>query len=379
LQTLEVGLGGPRAYPVWIGQGLLGDPGLWRQALGSGPAVVVSNEVVAPLYLETVREALGAGQTDLAVETLVLPDGEQHKNEETWRAVIDFLAERGVRRDASLVALGGGVIGDLAGFAAASWMRGIRFVQAPTTLLAQVDASVGGKTAINIPQGKNLVGAFHQPAAVLIDVSTLTTLPEREYRAGLAEVVKYGAIRDLDFITDLEAETQALRDRDLALLEAVVARSVAHKAAVVAADELEQGVRATLNFGHTFGHALETETGYERYLHGEAVAIGMVAAARLSTARGLLEAGFAERLAGLLHALGLPIAFPADIAGERLLAHMRLDKKNRAGQQRLVLLERPGHAIVDAASREDQILAAIEASRGDPHREPETEFAREPT
>jgi 3-dehydroquinate synthase len=356
---LEVPLVGGRSYPVWVGAGLLGRRDLWDRALGDAPVVLISNDVVAPLYLETVLGALG----DRTIKTLVLPDGERHKNQDSWARVIDFLAGAGIRRDACLLALGGGVIGDLVGFAAATWMRGVRFVQAPTTLLAQVDASVGGKTAINIPQGKNLVGAFHQPTAVLADVSTLATLPDREYRAGLAEVVKYGAIRDLSFIGDLERQAEALGRRDPARLEDIVARSVAHKAEVVAADELEQGVRATLNFGHSFGHALETETAYDRFLHGEAVAIGMVAAARLSEARGLLAEGFADRLADLLEALGLPIAFPRDIAGERLLAHMGLDKKNRAGERRLILLDGPGHAIVDSASRDEDVLAAIEATR----------------
>ena len=359
MRRIEVPLGGGRAYPVWVGRGLLGDPQRWDEALADGAVAVVSNEVVAPLYLETVLDALG----DRTVTTLVLADGERHKTLGTWQRILDHLAESGCRRDTTVVALGGGVVGDMAGFAAASWMRGVRCVQAPTTLLAQVDASVGGKTGVNHPSGKNLVGAFHQPATVLADVSTLETLPAREYRAGLAEVVKYGAIRDAAFLETLETSVEALARRDEALLEAVVERSVRNKAEVVAADERERGERALLNFGHSFAHALETATGYERYLHGEAVAIGMVVAARLSEARGLCDPGIADRLERLLSALGLPVRMPGDIASAEMLERMSLDKKAVASGLRLVLLEAPGRALVVGGSAGEDIRAAIDACR----------------
>lgn len=356
MRTINIPLG-ERSYPVLIGDGLLADSRLWAQHLPRAPVFLVTNEVVAPLYLDVVLGAI----SERVVKQLVLPDGEAEKNHRNWQRVHEFLAIHQAGRDSCVLALGGGVIGDLAGFAAATWMRGIRFVQAPTTLLAQVDASVGGKTAINIPQGKNLVGAFHQPAAVLADITSLATLPEREYCAGLAEVVKYGAIRDLAFITYLEKHADALVQRDSQCLGEVVARSVEHKAEVVAADEREQGQRALLNFGHSFGHALETHTAYQHYLHGEAVAIGMVMAARLSESRGLLSSGFADRLADVLQALGLAVTIPGGIRACDLLEHMRLDKKNLSGRQRLVLLNGPGRACVDEQSNDEQIMAAIES------------------
>jgi 3-dehydroquinate synthase len=356
VRTINIPLG-ERSYPVLIGDGLLANAALWAQHLPKAPVFVVTNDVVAPLYLDTVLSALG----DHQVACLTLPDGEAQKNHQNWQQIHEFLASHQAGRDSCVVALGGGVIGDLAGFAAATWMRGIRLVQAPTTLLAQVDASVGGKTAINIPQGKNLVGAFHQPGAVLADIATLATLPAREYAAGLAEVVKYGAIRDLGFIDYLEYNADALAQRSSACLAEVVARSVAHKAEVVVADEREQGQRALLNFGHSFGHALETHTAYQHYLHGEAVAIGMVMAARLSESRGLLTAGFAQRLADLLQALGLAVTIPGGIHASDLLGHMRLDKKNLSGRQRLVLLDGPGRACLDEHSSDRDILAAIES------------------
>ncbi len=361
MRTIEIPLG-ERAYPVVVGEGLLADPATWAPHLGKAPVVVVTNDTVADLYLQPVLDALAGHDVD----TFVMPDGETEKNWDNWRALIGQLADRHAPRDTTLVALGGGVVGDLCGFAAATWMRGIRFIQVPTTLLAQVDASVGGKTAINIPQGKNLVGAFHQPAAVLADTATLRTLPPREYRAGLAEVLKYGAICDAGFIDWFEANIDALRAMDASALAEIVERSVRYKAAVVAEDEQEQGVRAILNFGHTFGHALETHTGYTRFLHGEAIAIGMVVAATLSEARGLLQPGLAQRLADIQSALGLAVSIPADIEPADLLEHMRLDKKNLAGRRRLVLLSAPGNAIIDEDSRDDEILAALTACRDHP-------------
>lgn len=362
MHSIDIPLG-DRSYPVHIGSGTLSNTGVWQQHLPRQGVFVITNDTVGALYLDQVSAAL----KDISFQVLELPDGEQYKNYDTWQQIHEFLATHQAGRDCCLVALGGGVIGDLVGFAAATWMRGVRFVQAPTTLLAQVDASVGGKTAINIPQGKNLVGAFHQPSAVLADTASLMTLPDREYQAGLAEVVKYGAICDLGFIKFLEDNIQQLRTRDTACLDNVVARSVAYKAEVVAADEREQGRRAVLNFGHSFGHALESQTRYQTYLHGEAVAIGMVMAARLSERRGLMQAPFSEQLAQLLQALGLPVTIPAEINSEDLLARMQLDKKNVAGKRRLILLRRPGQAIIDHHSEDQDILAAIEGSQRTDH------------
>lgn len=329
------------ATPHWIGAGLAADAALWRRIL-TGRVLIVTDANVAALHLDRVVAAM----TEFAPETLVLEPGEPAKTASAWLAIVERLAEIGAQRDATVVALGGGVVGDLAGFAAASYMRGIRVVQAPTTLLAQVDAAIGGKTGFNLAAGKNLVGAFHQPAAVVIDVELLATLDAREYRAGLAEVVKYGCIRSSAMLNRLGSRVDALNARQPGTLADIVAESVRHKVEVVEADEREAGQRALLNFGHTFGHALETATGYRRFLHGEAVAIGMCLAARFSAALGLLPTDAAERLERLLEALGLPTAAPDDIAAGRLIELMQLDKKNRAGRLRLVLLEAEGRAVV---------------------------------
>jgi 3-dehydroquinate synthase len=354
MNTIKVELAA-NAYPVYLGQGLLGDASLWRRHLGPGKVLVVSNETVAPLYLQTLLSALSGHQVDVHV----IPDGERHKTVDTWYGIIDKLVAMQARRDASLVALGGGVVGDLTGFAAASYMRGIRFLQAPTTLLAQVDASVGGKTGINHSRGKNLIGAFHQPAGVVVDTATLATLPDREFNAGLAEVVKYGAIRDATFYAWLERETEAIIARDPDALEYVIKHSVLNKAEIVAQDEKEAGMRALLNFGHSFGHALEAETAYERFLHGEAVAIGMVVAAGLSESRGLCASGTAQRIAHLLQKFNLPVRIPADISIEGLAKFLQLDKKAVAGGLRLVLIENIGAARVDDGSGESHIMNAM--------------------
>lgn len=340
--TVNVALGA-RAYPIWIGTGLLGDAELWRPAIRGRHVLVVTNTTIAPLYLDRVR----AGLEGLKHSTLTLPDGETHKTLASSAEVFDALAGLGATRDATILALGGGVIGDLAGFAAACWMRGIDFVQMPTTLLAMVDSSVGGKTGVNLPLGKNLVGAFHQPRAVVADTDTLATLPDREYRAGLAEVVKYGAIGDPAFFNWLEHNVAALSARDGAALVEAIAVSCRHKAGVVARDEHEHGERALLNFGHTFGHALETASGYGNLLHGEAVAIGMVLAARLSTDLGRAPRADAERLTRLLAALGLPVMLPASDPA-RLLDLMRLDKKNLGDSLRLILWRGIGLAEIVA-------------------------------
>ena len=363
--TIDIPLGG-RAYPVLVGHGLLRRPEAWVGRLPDAPRVVITNDRVGPLYLDPLRKALGA--TDVHVFTV--PDGESEKSFDNYRRAIDFLAERGVRRDGVLVALGGGVVGDLCGFIAATWMRGVPFVQVPTTLLAQVDASVGGKTAINIPAGKNLVGAFHQPSLVVADLATLDTLPDREYRAGLAEVVKIAALRDPELLGRIETAADRILARDPERLAELVAASVRHKAAVVVEDEREAGVRALLNLGHTFGHAIEARTGYTRYLHGEAVAVGMVMAARLSERRGLCAAGLADRLAAILRGLALPVTIPPDIEAGDLLALMQLDKKNTSQAQRFILLRDAGDAFIDADSAPADIVAAIEACRRERNQEP---------
>lgn len=358
MQTVTVELG-PRSYPVHIGEGLLRHGDVLSSAVGDGSILVVTNDIVGPLYLASVLEQLPADRT----RTYQLPDGEIHKTVKSWGLILDELIRHKVSRDACIVSLGGGVIGDLAGFAAASYMRGIAFVQLPTTLLAQVDASVGGKTGVNHAQGKNLIGAFHQPRAVIIDVATMATLPDREYRAGVAEVVKYGLIRDPRFLQWLEDHTESINLRAPETIMHMVEVSVRNKAEVVAADEREAGSRALLNLGHSFGHAIETLTGYQRWLHGEAVAIGMVVAARLSENRGLLQQGSTERVAGLLDQLGLPTAVPDDLAGASILETLALDKKVMGGRLRLILLEALGSAVVDASSAPSEILEAIEGCR----------------
>ncbi|QOC22718.1 3-dehydroquinate synthase [Wenzhouxiangella sp. AB-CW3] len=344
-------------YPVYVGQRLLSMSGIWERHL-EGRVLVVSDETVAGHHLERMRPLLREYGRH---RELILPPGESFKTIEQWSRVIDALVEMGAQRDATVIALGGGVVGDLAGFAAASYMRGIRVVQMPTTLLAQVDASVGGKTGVNHSSGKNLIGAFHQPAAVVADLDTLGTLGNRDYRAGMAEVVKYGAIRDPHLFSWLESNADALSSRLPDLLAESVYQSVRNKAEVVAADEREAGQRALLNFGHTFGHALETVTDYSQYRHGEAVAIGMVLAARMSELMGMTEIGTADRLARLLDQFGLPTRLPDDIQRRSLLRLMRLDKKNRADQIRLILLESIGRAVVRSCPADD-ILEVLNQS-----------------
>ena len=351
-RTLDVALGA-RAYPIHIGPGLLAESALWRPALRGRHVLIVSNDTVAPLYLERVA----AGLDGLQHAALVLPDGEAHKTLDSAARIFAALAGLGATRDASVIALGGGVIGDLAGFAAACWMRGIDFVQMPTTLLAMVDSSVGGKTGVNLPAGKNLVGAFHQPRVVIADTAALATLPAREYRAGLAEIVKIGAIGDAGFFAWLEAHAEALVAREEAGLVRAIAHSCAHKAGVVARDETEQGERALLNFGHSFGHALEAECGYGALLHGEAVAIGMLQAAKLSAILGMAAAADTQRLCALLARMGLPTVLPPHLDPDALLVRMALDKKNRDGRLRLILWRGVGRAFL----AEDVPAAAVRA------------------
>jgi 3-dehydroquinate synthase len=326
VQHIKVALG-ERSYDIELGAGILGKVGALCREVGlSGTAAVVSNTTVAPLYYEAVRASLeAAGYT---VFLASLPDGEAYKNSATLNQIYDALVDASVDRGSFILALGGGVIGDMAGFAAASYLRGIPFVQLPTTLLSQVDSSVGGKTGINHPRGKNLIGAFYQPKAVLIDVTTLDTLPEREYRSGLGEIVKYGAVLDGDFFRFLEEHVPALLARDKDALIEAVARSCSIKAKVVAVDEREGGVRAVLNYGHTLGHAVETLTGYSTYLHGEAVAIGMVQAAKISQHFGFCSQADRERIEALIAMLGLPSELPA-FAVEKYVEALSHDKKVR--------------------------------------------------
>ena len=356
MTTIQVRLG-ERSYPIHIGSGLLVQHTLWRGAIRGRHVLVVSDTTVAPLYLQGVVDGLGR----LNVATLLIEEGEQFKSLDQASRVFDALAALGANRDATIIALGGGVIGDLAGFAAACWMRGIDFVQMPTTLLAMVDSSVGGKTGVNLVAGKNLVGSFHQPQAVVIDTSTLATLPDREYAAGLAEVIKYGALGDAKFFAWLEANAAALMRRDDDVVAEAIAISCRHKAAVVARDEREEGKRALLNFGHTFGHALEAEAGYGTLLHGEAVAIGMVLAARLSNDLGMADAVDRERLQNLLRVCGLPTAVPPGHSVKRLIQRMRLDKKNLGGTLRMILWRGIGQAEVVSGVAEDAIARALQS------------------
>lgn len=352
MRTVTVELG-ERSYPIFIGRDLLAG-GFDLAAHIAGPdCLVVTNEIVGPLYLEALETDL-AGRDTAALE---LPDGERYKTLSTVGTVLDRLVETRAGRDTTLVALGGGVVGDITGFAAACYMRGVPFVQVPTTLLAQVDSSVGGKTGVNHPGGKNLIGAFHQPSAVLIDTRTLGTLPAREFRAGLAEVIKYGAIADPEFFVWLEAHIDDLLAGDDAALLHAIARSCELKAQIVAEDERESGRRALLNFGHTFGHAIERCQGYGEWLHGEAVAAGMVMAAGLSG----IEAAEQARLAGLLERAGLPVAAPP-VGGAALLDAIGLDKKVRDRRLRFVLLERLGAAMVTSDYDESRLDAVLEAA-----------------
>ena len=358
MQTVKVDLA-ERSYTVHIGAGLLSSGQTVFETVQGGTALVISNETVAPLYLDTLAASLHGAD----VHALVLPDGESYKTLETWSRVLDRLVELRATRDTTIVTLGGGVIGDIGGYAAASYMRGINFIQVPTSLLAQVDASVGGKTGVNHPRGKNLVGAFHQPAAVLIDIDTLDTLPGREFSAGLAEVVKIAAVRDAQFLDWLEDSHAAIMARNPGTITRMIERSVVNKAAIVSEDEREAGIRALLNFGHSFAHALETLTGYEQYLHGEAVAIGMMVATRLSEIRGLCDSGMSNRLADLLSVFELPLEVPVELNAEQILTTMKLDKKVLGGQARLVLLESAGNGLIDTGSEARQMIEAIEASR----------------
>ncbi|MEO8810890.1 MAG: 3-dehydroquinate synthase [Rhodanobacter sp.] len=360
LHHLDVALG-PRSYPIWIGAGLLADHTRWRPLLRGRHALVISNTTVAPQYLPRIE----AGLQGLQWSSFLLEDGEAHKSFANVGRALDALGRLGATRDACVIALGGGVVGDLAGFSAACWMRGIDFIQMPTTLLAMVDSSVGGKTGVNLPVGKNLAGAFHQPRAVIADTDTLATLPAREYRSGLAEVVKGAAIGDEAFFAWLEQHADALAARDADVVLEAIARKVRYKAGVVARDETEQGERALLNFGHTFGHAIETAGHYTSVLHGEGVSIGMLLAARLSERLGMSQSSDTARLERLLRKLGLPVAMPSATTAQQLLQLMQLDKKNTAAGMRLILWRGIGGAEVVAGVTESQVRATLDAAGAD--------------
>ena len=335
-----------RGYDILIGSGILGRPETYQDLPVAAVAVIVTNSTVAPLYADRLAAALQGRYA--RVQRIELPDGEVHKDWPTLNLVFDALLGSVCDRKTVLFALGGGVIGDMTGFAAACYMRGVPYVQVPTTLLAQVDSSVGGKTAINHPLGKNMIGVFNQPLRVIADLDTLATLPQRELSAGLAEVIKYGPIADAAFLTWIEHKLDALLARDPAALAHAVKRSCEIKAWVVGQDERESGLRAILNFGHTFGHAIETGLGYGEWLHGEAVGCGMVMAADLSARLGMIDAAYAQRLAALIERAGLPVRGPA-LGADRYLELMRHDKKAQAGELRFVLIEQPGRAGVHAA------------------------------
>lgn len=355
MQTLNVALG-ERSYPIHIGPGLLRQAERLLPHLAQPRVAIVTNTTVGPLYLETLSETLaGAG---VEVIPIILPDGEQYKNWETLNQIFDALLTHRAERKTTLIALGGGVIGDLTGFAAACYQRGVPFIQVPTTLLAQVDSSVGGKTGINHPLGKNMIGAFYQPKLVLADTDTLNTLPDRELSAGLAEVIKYGLIRDLPFLEWLETNLERLVARETQALTYAIYHACRNKAEVVAADERESGQRALLNLGHTFGHAIEAGMGYGNWLHGEAVAAGTMLAAELSRRLGYLTDTDLRRIAALFERARLPVKAPA-LGVETYLAYMGVDKKVEEGRIRFVLLERLGSAFVTAEVPAEVLRATL--------------------
>jgi 3-dehydroquinate synthase len=357
MQTLTVGLG-ERSYPIHIGSGLLGHAELIQKHVPRSRVAIVTNTTIAPLYLEMLQNTLQS----IAVTSVpvILPDGEEYKNSETLNLIYDALLKNRCERTTPLIALGGGVIGDMTGYAAATYLRGVPFIQIPTTLLAQVDSSVGGKTGINHPLGKNMIGAFYQPQLVLADTDTLNTLPDTELAAGIAEVIKYGLIRDLPFLEWLEQNIEKLQARDTATLQYAIARSCQNKAEVVAADERESGERALLNLGHTFGHAIESGVGYGNWLHGEAVAAGTIMAADLSQRLGWISVQDVARIRKLLERAKLPVVAP-DLGDDKYLELMGLDKKVEGGKMRFVLLEEIGHAVVQGNVPQQLLVQTIQA------------------
>ncbi|MGY4043957.1 3-dehydroquinate synthase [Aeromonas hydrophila] len=358
MERLKVELG-ERSYPIDIAAGLLQHAEVLTQTIKGKRVMIVTNTVVAPLYLERIVQLLSGYQ----VEHLILPDGEAYKTLATFERIMSALLETNHGRDTTLIALGGGVIGDVVGFAAASYQRGIPFIQVPTTLLSQVDSSVGGKTAVNHPLGKNMIGAFYQPRHVVIDTECLRTLPAREFAAGMAEVIKYGIIWDVVFFCWLEANMSRLQAQEPAALAYAIRRCCEIKADVVGQDETEHGVRALLNLGHTFGHAIEAEKGYGNWLHGEAVAAGTMLAANTALARGDVTKQQVDRIRALLLAANLPVQAPPEMDFAAFIRHMRRDKKVLEGKLRLVLPVGIGHAQVVADVSDAELLAVIESGR----------------
>ncbi|MBI3778312.1 MAG: 3-dehydroquinate synthase [Gammaproteobacteria bacterium] len=358
MKTLPLELG-DRSYPIYIGAGLLDRSELLTRHVTGSRVAIVSNETVAPLYLARVRAPVAS----LKPVEIVLPDGEQYKTLEHLNRIFDALLTARCDRRTTIIALGGGVIGDMAGFAAATYQRGVPFIQVPTTLLSQVDSSVGGKTGVNHPLGKNMIGAFYQPRAVIIDTDTLNTLPDRELSSGLAEVIKYGLIRDPEFFDWLETNLDKLLARDAEALAFAIHRSCRNKAEVVAADERESGVRATLNLGHTFGHAIETGVGYGNWLHGEAIAAGMAMAADLSRRLQWLSVAEVTRIENLIHRARLPVRAPASLSAARFLELMAVDKKVLDGRLRLVLLKRLGEAVITDDAPRAELEATLASMR----------------
>ncbi len=357
MQTLTVGLG-DRSYPICIGAGLLEQPDLLAQAIPRKRAAIITNTTIAPLYLETFQKTLE--RINVIGIPVILQDGEEYKNSETLNSIYDSLLSNRCERSTPLIALGGGVIGDLTGYAAATYLRGVPFIQVPTTLLAQVDSSVGGKTGINHPLGKNMIGAFYQPRLVLADTDTRKTLPDNQLAAGIAEVIKYGLIRDLPFFEWLEQNVDRLLARDAGALQIAIERSCRNKAEVVAADERESGERALLNLGHTFGHAIEAGMGYGTWLHGEAVAAGTVMAADLSQRLGWIGAQDASRIRDLFARAGLPVVAP-ELGLDRYLKLMGLDKKVEGGRIRFVLLKEIGRAVLSSEVPEELLRQTVQA------------------
>ena len=356
--TLNVDLD-ERSYPIYIGSGLLNEADLLTRHIHGQTALIVSNSTVAPLYLESVQQSLDIG--GIRYDCIILDDGEQHKTLESMTHIIDMLLEKRHDRRTTVIALGGGVIGDIGGFAASVYQRGVNFIQLPTTLLSQVDSSVGGKTGVNHPLGKNMIGAFYQPRCVIADIDTFKTLPARELAAGLAEVIKYGLIYDAEFFSWLEGNLDGLLKLDPQLLAQAVLVSCQTKARVVEQDERESGLRAILNLGHTFGHAIETVMGYGNWLHGEAVAAGMVMAIDLSIREGLVDEVLRKRSIDLLSRAGLPVSPPAEISVEQYLDVMAIDKKTLDGNIRLVLLRALGEAFVTADYSRDKLQQTLTA------------------
>jgi len=359
IDKVQVALG-ERSYPIYIGSDLLGRNEIYRQHIPSSQVMVVSNETVAPLYLRQLTEALEG----FRVESVILPDGEQYKTLEVLNQIFNQLLTKQFNRQCTIIALGGGVVGDMAGFAAATYQRGAHFIQVPTTLLAQVDSSVGGKTGVNHALGKNMIGAFYQPRCVVVDIATLASLEQRQLSAGIAEVIKYGLINDANFFSWLEVNMDALLARDHTALTYAVEQSCRDKAQVVAADEKEAGQRALLNLGHTFGHAIETGMGYGQWLHGEAVAAGMCMAADMSRRLGWLGSEVQTRIVALIRRAGLPVEPPADIDSKQFLSLMGVDKKVMDGKLRLVLLKAIGSSLVTDAFDQTELNNTLNGYTG---------------